>query len=264
MTQEDWRPEVNAADYFGAQKKRVAIEQRRPTIRRAADLVGPGIGANAVRITDFNDILATFNGYFSADVGALSAPTPDEAFVGMVVSDSSLGGRQVFTGLVSGTEYSRTFIRNSLDPENVEWSLWTGERVRAAMVGFGVFNTIVPHNATTTLRPPALETIGDNIYEASSSVGVFIRRQGVYTGNVRVGSSTGGITANVTVQRPNGSTGQTLTYDSQVISGAGIHIPFTFWSTNTEQGISVSVLQNSGGAATCWDQIQCTRVGDAL
>lgn len=71
---QNWREEINAADYFGHQKKKQEIENRRPVIRRASDLVGPGIGASAVRITDFNDILATYNGYYSARAGAYSAP----------------------------------------------------------------------------------------------------------------------------------------------------------------------------------------------
>lgn len=121
---DNWRQEVDAEDYFGHQKKKLSVADRRPVIRRASDLVGPGIGASATRITDFNDLLATYNGYYSATPGARHAPNDAEAFVGHVVMDDTLGGRQVFTGLTSRSEYARVFVRNPGDPTNPDTILW--------------------------------------------------------------------------------------------------------------------------------------------
>jgi len=124
MSNQNWRTDIDAGDYFGQQKKTLAMADRRPVIRRAADLVGPGIGANTVRITDYNNLLATFNGFYSSASGADNAPNADENFVGYVVSDAEFGGRQVFTGLTSGATYSRLFNRSLADPELIGWSAW--------------------------------------------------------------------------------------------------------------------------------------------
>lgn len=122
--EQGWRTQINAEDYFGQQQKAQNLADRRPVIRKASDLVGPGIADTAVSLTDFGDLLATYNGFFSAIAGAFAAPTPDESFVGSVVSDADMGGTQTFTGLVSGWTYQRTFQRNPSDPESIFWGPW--------------------------------------------------------------------------------------------------------------------------------------------
>ena len=117
----NWRTPIDAADFFGHQKKQDQIEKRRPVIRRAADLVGPGIGPAATRITDFNDTLATFNGFFSAEAGAANAPTTGQAYVGWVSADAELGGVQVFVGLENNNTYRRSFRRNPADSQTIYW-----------------------------------------------------------------------------------------------------------------------------------------------
>lgn len=121
---QNWRTEIGAQDYFGHQQKKLQIADRRPVIRRASDLVGPGIGATAVRITNFNDLLATFDGFFSADANAASAPNDTDAFVGFTSSDSELGGLQQFTSLATGVVYQRVFTRNPADSSAVYWGAW--------------------------------------------------------------------------------------------------------------------------------------------
>lgn len=121
---DDWRIPTDAATYLSHQQKRTNFAERRPVIRRASDLVGPGIGAHAVRLTDYNNLLSTFNGYYSSAPETTNAPPGGEAFVGYVISDAELGGLQVFTGLTTGTEYRRTFTRNPTDPELITWGSW--------------------------------------------------------------------------------------------------------------------------------------------
>jgi hypothetical protein len=121
---QNWRTEVDAGDYFGHQQKKLAMADRRPVIRKASDLVGPGIGATAVRLTNFNDLLATYNGYYSADVGASSAPNITDAFVGFVSSDAELGGVQQFTSLADGKLWQRVFTRNPSDSSAIYWGSW--------------------------------------------------------------------------------------------------------------------------------------------
>lgn len=137
--EEDWRADTNADTYFGHQQKKTNVADRRPVIRKPADLVGPGIAAEAVRIADFNNLLATYNGYFSAEIGAFGAPNDDEPFVGITVMDASLGGFQLFTGLGTGVglgaTWRRRFIRNPSDPESILWEAWVNETESEALVG---------------------------------------------------------------------------------------------------------------------------------
>lgn len=123
MTQ-NWRIETDAQDYFGHQKKQNILADRRPVNRQAADFVGPGIGISAVRITDFNNLLALCNGYFSSAIGAANAPNAIHPFIGFVIMDDELGGEQVFRSLTSGTQYYRLVLRNPGDPSSLSFGAW--------------------------------------------------------------------------------------------------------------------------------------------
>jgi hypothetical protein len=121
---DDHRIEIDALDYLGARQKELNLNSRRPQVRKASDLVGPGIGAQAVRITNFSDLLAVFNGFYSAAPGATDAPNSTHPFVGHTVSDAELGGVQIFTSLTNGTVYRRTFLRNPSDASVLYWGSW--------------------------------------------------------------------------------------------------------------------------------------------
>lgn len=125
--QQNWRTEVDALDYFQHQRKQMAVENRRPVIRKPSDLVGPGIASNAITITDFNDSLAIFDGYFGAAAGAANAPTSGQAYVGFVTSDSERGGMQLFYGMTDGGTYKRLFQRSGADASAVSWGTWKAE-----------------------------------------------------------------------------------------------------------------------------------------
>lgn len=124
MSQQNWRTETDGYDYLLHQRKQLQVADRRPVIRRAADLVGPGIGATATKITDFNNLLATYNGFYSAEPGAANSPDENQAFVGITVMDSTLGGYQMFRSLASGLIYERTFLRNPTDAATIYWGDW--------------------------------------------------------------------------------------------------------------------------------------------
>lgn len=129
----NWRTDVDAGDYFLHQKKKNEVADRRPVIRRAVDLVGPGIADVAIRVTDWNNVLATYNGYFSsvraANGPVLAGPGPNAGFdvnpyVGTVTSDAEIGGVQTITDLVTTTRYQRVFRRNLTDPSMLYWGPW--------------------------------------------------------------------------------------------------------------------------------------------
>lgn len=265
MGTQGWREETDAGDYFLHQQKQLQVADRRPVIKKGSDLVGPGIAANAVRITDFDNLLATFNGYYSAAPGALGAPNTTEAFVGFVISDATLGGRQVFTGLTSGIEYSRTFTRSPVDPEALGWSNWTGQRILPSLSsGTDTTLTTVNSGVATVLVAPSVSVIGEpGVYDRSDA-GVRVYKQGVYTGDIHVGSTLSGVTGGqLFFYRPDGNQtimlGQTgVAFDNTV------RIPFTCWATDGLQGFSLLVYHTSGADRDFWYRISITRVGDAV
>lgn len=261
----DWRFGTDGYDYFKGQKKSADIEGRRPSIRQASDLVGPGIGAAATRITDFNNLLATFNGYYSALPGAIAAPNATEAFVGYVVSDAELGGFQVFTGLVSGNQYTRTFQRSPTDPETIGWGTWTGNRVPPTVVARGRVETYCQPGVPTILLPPEFPQVTGEagVYEFSSA-GIRIRKPGVYTGVIQVGDYTGTAVADIYPNLPLGTFTEQMGQLSVPLAPT-VHIPFTTFVSDAEQGISVTAVLalSTPASLNLWWRFSCTRVGDA-
>ena len=49
---QNWRTGVTAEDYFRGERKQNALADRRPVIRQASDLVGPGIAATATDLAN--------------------------------------------------------------------------------------------------------------------------------------------------------------------------------------------------------------------
>lgn len=163
---QNWRTETDAGDYFGNQKKKLTVADRRPVIRRASDLVGPGIAASAVPITDFNDLLATYNGFYSAVEASVNAPNADEAFIGYVVMDDALGGRQVFTGLDTGSEYNRIFLRNPGDPSSITWGAWVAVGLGLTFVGCKAVRSTA--QSITASTPTAVSFTNSDEYDTSA------------------------------------------------------------------------------------------------
>lgn len=122
--EQSWRVETNAEGYLGHRQKEGQLANRRPVIRRASDLVGPGISVSAVRLADLNDPLALCNGFFSARSDALNAPTSAEDFIGFCVIDDEIGGMQTFRGIDTAKEYIRMVRRSPSDPASISWGSW--------------------------------------------------------------------------------------------------------------------------------------------
>lgn len=266
MSNQSWRTDVDAGDYFLHQQKQLQVADRRPVVRKASDLgLGPGVAGNTVRLTDFNDLLATFNGFYSAVSGADNAPTSAEAFIGQVISDAEIGGRQVFTGVGTGIEYSRTFMRSPVDPEALAWSPWiSAERLTPMAQGLSERMTNVLTGTASTLRAPTLATYGPEGYFERREDGISILKQGVYTGHIQVGVTVAGLVmTNITTYIPDNSI--TLgTVQTSVPMDATARIPFTVRATDGLQGFTVVVQHAAGFAVDCWWRFACTRVGDAV
>lgn len=275
MSTDDWRTPVTAGDYFLHQQKRLAVDQRRPAPRTAQDLgLGPGISSGATRIEDFNNEIATFNGYYSAVSGTLNAPTPFGAFVGSVVSDPDLGGTQTFTSLDTNTDYRRTFARNPTNPSTLIWSEWTGQRTPptcepSATDPSSVGATEVPPNVITILRGPALIFTGRGAeYYERSNFGIKIKKPGIYTGNIQLFGNYQGAGAFLQVITPH-SDGAISRIYANGIAAEYMAVPFTFATPRFAQPIlQVKVLHSSAPpsgtpARKYWFLANITRVGDA-
>lgn len=94
-------------------------EQRRPIVRKAADILGPGFAPFATVITDWNSDEAAFNGYFwSAAAADSNAPDTTSIWMGHCVSNGQYGWQQVLAVDPAATTYWTRI-----------WSLVAGVRV---------------------------------------------------------------------------------------------------------------------------------------
>jgi hypothetical protein len=152
----DWRIGIDAEDYLLSQKKQNQMTDRRPVIRKSSDLagMGPAINAGATLLADFNDPLATYNGFFSAEVDALNAPNDDERFIGFVTQDNTFGGKQTFTGLTSAIQYTRIFLRDVLDASHAVFGDWVG--TPTPLTALDVYPVGAIYMSVISLNPEAI------------------------------------------------------------------------------------------------------------
>jgi len=92
--QNNWTIDVDANDWMRGVEKRVLHEERRPQVRSASDLLGPGFAPYATPINDWNTDTAAFNGYFWTPVGALNSPDGARQWIGTTVAYSDGSGVQ--------------------------------------------------------------------------------------------------------------------------------------------------------------------------
>lgn len=92
-----WRIPHTASDLIGGMNKRILHEERRPLIRSASDLLGPGLGPTAVQLLDWNDESTEFNGIFWSLAGAQNSPDPASAWMGTSFTNDDGYGYQELT-----------------------------------------------------------------------------------------------------------------------------------------------------------------------
>lgn len=101
MTGPNWRTNVAADDWVGSVEKRIMHSERRPTIRTAAEILGPGIAPFAIEILDWDDDATAFNGFWFSQPGAINSPDPTNAKWYMGWSEGTEDG----FGLQTATEF---------------------------------------------------------------------------------------------------------------------------------------------------------------
>lgn len=70
----NWPEPLDGLSWMRQQERRQQHMERMPTVRSAADLLGPGLAAQAVRIMDWNEDATLFNGFFYSAPGAINSP----------------------------------------------------------------------------------------------------------------------------------------------------------------------------------------------
>lgn len=84
----------DAGDWMRQQEKRVAHEARRPSVKRASDLLGPGLGPFAVEVSDWNAPETEFNGFFYSRPGSLHTPDDTLWWMGQTIAQIEGYGMQ--------------------------------------------------------------------------------------------------------------------------------------------------------------------------
>jgi hypothetical protein len=114
--QNNYRQIITTDDWMRDMEKRTLHESRRPQIRTASDLLGPGIGPQAIEIRDWNDEVTSFNGFFYSTPGAQNSPDPARYWMGYVIATEDGAGYMVVyeyaLDATLATVPVRTYFRN--------------------------------------------------------------------------------------------------------------------------------------------------------
>lgn len=107
-TTTNWPIQSGADDWFRQTSKRLNRMERMSAPTSAADLLGPGMSSQAVQIIDWNDEIATFNGFFYTLAGAYNTPEIEvydhDPVTGMPVGEPTILGPLPWTGAVIARE----------------------------------------------------------------------------------------------------------------------------------------------------------------
>lgn len=77
-----WRIAQDGPDWMREIEKRILHEERRPSVRTASDILGPGISPFSVFIQDWNAPETAFNGFFHTEPGSINSPDSTKYWMG--------------------------------------------------------------------------------------------------------------------------------------------------------------------------------------
>jgi hypothetical protein len=90
----NWAIDIDANDYLRSMEKRMLHEERRPQVRSAADLLGPGFSPYSVETNDWNAEATARQGFWWSAPNALNSPDNTKTWMGWVTSNSDGSGIQ--------------------------------------------------------------------------------------------------------------------------------------------------------------------------
>lgn len=127
----DWRTQITGEDWMRSQEKRLLHEERRPQVRAASDILGPGIAPYCIRLEDWNADETLFNGFWYSEPGAFNSPNNTRYWIGTSLTiEGGWGIQRVSEYFGTTTDvlwprpvYTRKFWTASPDAPR-SWSLW--------------------------------------------------------------------------------------------------------------------------------------------
>lgn len=172
-------------------ERRLIAQERQPRIYHAYDLLGPGFGATATELLDWNQEEATFNGFFWSQIDALNSPDTSHEWLGIaVVEDDNQRGIQVAWMADAGDPpavYLRRFENfDAPSPLFTPWRAWAaggGGGTGTSNVVTGIQTDPSAVSITSTLAGPGTSdtevdhgiAIGDEaLVEAPAEYGIAI------------------------------------------------------------------------------------------
>lgn len=112
MKNQNWPIVTDASGHFQQTEKRLGMEERRPRINKASDLLGPLAGPSAVLLNDtLNSDKLAFNGLFIVPPGAPESPDPAVWWIGQSIAQDGIGGVQVLWTFRLGDAPHREMMR---------------------------------------------------------------------------------------------------------------------------------------------------------
>lgn len=107
---------TDAAGFFQEQDKRLAMEERRSRVTKAADIMGPLLGPYAVPLDDsLNSDLLVFNGFFIVPPGTPESPDDTKWWMGESIASTTTGGVQILRTF-QPADYPHTHMMRGWEP----------------------------------------------------------------------------------------------------------------------------------------------------
>jgi hypothetical protein len=135
-----WRQAIDGADWMREVEKRILHEERRPNVRTAADILGPGIGPYSVLLDDWNAAETVFNGLFHSLPGAANAPLADRYWMGTCQATSDGYGLQrvdEYQGSSTAIWPRAGYLRKFFTPagQQRQFSSWQAQGTPVGLLG---------------------------------------------------------------------------------------------------------------------------------
>lgn len=260
---QNWLIPTNAEEFFSHQNRRIGQEERRPQVRRASDILGPGIAPFAVPVDDMDGDTAAFNGFWIVQPGAANTPDSTKWWVGQTIADQFNGGVQTLSTFQAADAVGgmhRLMTRSfSIAPDSPARFYSNWQQIGGSDPTIGRLRSLI---RTSTLSIPngGFASLTWQAERADSQTGTAISVSG---GGVASASIAGvyDITASVdfatnangrrVAQIRNATTGLVLAYDEGVVSNIYSSMSLAgmgYFSVGDV--IEFSVYQSSGAAMT--------------